>query len=181
KMKDKPSGSLEELLASLQSSGEISLDDVQNQLVEQIQLGDRNELIGQKDQLIKLIQHPSAEIRRTAVWALGRSNDFSAAKYLIDALSDQDLGVIIEARSALCWLARKPTGFGLAPDPLEDLPDNATDQQKKDAISSWHKDLVVTWGNWYLDNRPFADRGDDFEANFRAKLERIRLGGDSRL
>lgn len=180
KAKEKPSGSFEELLASLQTSGEISLEDVQTQFVEKIQLGDRSQLIGKLDQLIGLLKHPDAEIRRTAVWAIGRSNDFSAAMHLIEALSDTDLGVIVEAQKALCWLSRKPTGFGFAVDPRDTLPENATDQQKKDAISSWHKDVVVTWGNWYLASRPFADRGDDFEANFRLKLERIRLGGDSR-
>jgi hypothetical protein len=166
---------LDRLLASLQNSGDVDLEDVQNQIVEQIQLGDRKLLIGQVERLVQLVDHPSPEVRRTAIWAIGRSDRMDLGKYLIRALDDPDLGVIMEARNALCWLARKPAGFGLAEDPLAVLPPDASDQQKKDAIAAWHKSLVLAWGKWYLDNRPYDLRGDEFEARLRAQMLRLKL------
>ena len=45
-----------------------------------------------------LIQHQNAEIRRTAAWALGRTNDLSLARYLVNALEDPDVDVNVEVR-----------------------------------------------------------------------------------
>jgi hypothetical protein len=172
--KDQPVQPLDLLLASLQNTGSLDVDQVQEQIVEQIQLGDRQELVGQVDRLLKLIHNPSAEVRRVAVWAIGRSDRMDLVPVLINALDDPDLGVIIEARNALCWLSRKPNGFGNAEDPLRSLPPDATDQQKKDTVASWHRSLVLAWGEWCLQNRPFDQRGDEFEARLRAKMRQLR-------
>jgi hypothetical protein len=163
-------GPLDQLLAALENPTDVDLEEVQEQIVEKVQIGDRNVLIGQKDLLVRYVKHPNAEVRRTAVWALGRSDDLSLARLLIDALDDVDVGVIIEARNALCWLARKPNGLGEAEDPLQNLPPEATEEQKKAAIAAWHAELVRKWGAWYLQNRPYADRGDEFEAQLLQKI-----------
>lgn len=167
-------GPLDQLLAALENPSDLDLEQVQEQIVEKVQVGDRNTLIGQKDLLVRYAKHPNAEIRRTAIWALGRTDDLSLARLLIDALDDVDVGVMIEARNALCWLARKPNGLGEAPDPTANLPADATDEQRKAAIATWHAELVKKWGTWYLDNRPYADRGDEFEA---ALLQKIAAAG----
>lgn len=164
-------GPLDQLLAALENPTNVDLEEVQEQIVEKVQIGDRNALIGQKDLLVRYIKHPNAEVRRTAIWALGRSDDLSLARLLIEALDDVDVGVIIEARNALCWLARKPNGLGEAEDPLQNLPPEATEEQKKAAIAAWHAELVRKWGTWYLQNRPYADRGDEFEAQLLQKIE----------
>ncbi len=177
KMKKPPTEPLDILLASLSKTGGLeNLDAVQEQIVEQVQLGNREELIGQVDQLLKLIDHPDPDIRQTVVWALGRTGNMNLAQHLIDKLGDENLYVMVEARNALCWISRKPLGFGFPEDPLQDLSSKATDEQKKAAISQWHKNLVLTWGEWYLKNRPFEDRGDAFEAELRRKMEKLKYG-----
>jgi len=176
KAKEMPTEPLDKLLASLSNTGEVNIADVQEQIVEKVQLGDRDALVKQIDMLVKLVDHPDAEVRRTCAWALGRTNDMELAQHLINGLSDDDLGVMIESRNALCWLSRKPKGFGHPEDPLAELPPNATDREKKDAVSTWHKNAVMNWGEWYLRNRPFEDRGDAFEAKLRAKMEQLKFG-----
>jgi hypothetical protein len=163
-------GALDDLLKLLENPGDVNLQDVQEQIVEQVQITDRKALIGQKDLLVNYARHPNAEVRRTAIWALGRTDDFSLARLLINALDDPDLGVLIEARNALCWLARKPNGLGEPADPHENLPENATEDQKLAATATWHADLVRKWGTWYLQNRPYVDRGDEFEAALLQKI-----------
>lgn len=177
KMKEKPTEPLDILLASLSKTGGLeNLDVVQKQIVEQVQLGNREDLIGQVDQLVKLVDHPDPGIRQTVVWALGRTGDMQLAQHLITRLSDSDLGVMIEARNALCWMSRKPLGFGYPEDPLIDLSDKATPAQKNAVIAQWHKNLVLKWGDWYLNNRPFEDRGDAFEAELQRKMDKLKYG-----
>jgi HEAT repeat protein len=167
-------GSLDDLLKQLEAPGDVNLQDVQEQIVQQVQISDRKSLVGQKELLVQYARHPNAEVRRTAVWALGRTDDFSLAQLLINALDDPELGVLIEARNALCWLARKPNGLGEAAEPLANLPQNATEEQKQAAIAAWHADLLQKWGTWYLQNRPYADRGDEFEAELLQKIAAAR-------
>lgn len=173
--KKKEEGPLGDLLASLKNPAGIDLADVQEKIVKKVQLGDRESLIGKKDDLVALVDHPDAEVRRTVLWALGRTDDLSLGRYLVNALDDPDVGVMIEARNALCWLSRKPTGFGLPIDPLADLGAGAGDQQRLDAIAAWRKRAIRDWGRWYLEVRPYSDRGDEFEAALRARLEELKL------
>lgn len=161
---------LDQLLAALENPGAVDIDDVQEAIVEQVQIGDRRALIGQKDALVRYVQHPNAEVRRTAVWALGRTDDLRLARHLLQSLGDSDLGVLVEARNALCWLSRKPRGLGETDGPYDGLPEDASAEQKQAALAKWHADLVQLWGKWYLDNRPYADRGDEFEAELRQKI-----------
>jgi hypothetical protein len=161
---------LDQLLKSLQNPGSLNLEQAQSELIEQVQLGDRSELIGQKETLVKLIQHPHGEIRRTAAWALGRTNDLSLARYLVDGLEDPDLGVMMESHAALSWLSRRFDGFGLPVNPLDELGENASDAERQTAIHGWRARARRDWGNWYLRVRPYADRGDEFEAQLRQRL-----------
>ncbi len=174
KTTSKPATSLDQLLSSLSKASNLDVEDVQEQLVEQIQIGDRRELIQQKELLVKLIRHPNAEIRRTAAWALGRTNDLSLARYLVTALEDPDLGVNIEAHQGLCWVSRKPSGFDLLLNPLEELPPDAGPDLKESAIQGWRTAALKAWGEWYLKNRPYKERGDEFEALLREKLSTLK-------
>lgn len=172
--KKKPAGPLDELLASLENTGDIDFSEVQEQIVEKVQIGDRNELIKQKDLLVKLATHPDPSVRMTAMWAIGHTDDMRLARLLINGLDDTDLGVMIEAQNGLCWMARKPTGFGFAEDPLDPLGPNPAADAKAQAIKDWNQGVVVAWGKWYLENRPYEDRGDLFEARLKLRLEQIR-------
>ncbi len=169
---DTPAGALDELLRSLERSGGASLFDVQNEIVETIQLGDRSQLVGQTDQLIRLVNHPSPEIRRTALWALGRSDDVRLARYAVAALDDPDVDVLVEAHNALCWMSRRPNAFGLAPNPLAGLPQNASDEQRQEAVATWRKQAQQKWGAWFLRICPYEQRDDAFMVKLQRMLEK---------
>jgi hypothetical protein len=170
----KPATPLDQLLSSLSKASNLDVEDVQEQLVEQIQIGDRRELIHQKELLVKLIQHPNAEIRRTAAWALGRTNDLSLARYLVTALEDPEVDVNIEAHNALCWISRKSNGFDLQLDPFEGLPLDAGPDLREATLKGWRGAALKAWGEWYLKNRPYKERGDEFEAKLREKLAGLK-------
>jgi hypothetical protein len=165
-------GATSDLLSALANIDEANFAEVQEQVVKEIQIGDRESLIAQKDKLAELAVHDNAEVRRTAIWALGRTGDMSLAKSLITALEDPDVSVNIEANNALCWLSRRPNGFNLSVDPLGELPPGATQDQIDAVLAAWRADAIQQWGSWYLRHRPFADRGDEFEANLRQRLGR---------
>ena len=159
------------MLASLSNLGDDGIDEIQQQIVAKVQIGDREALVENKDRLIGLVDYENpddpdhaAEVRRTAVWAIGRTNDLSLVKHLIEALDDVSFSVMVESRNALCWLARRPNGLGEANDPLDTIPENASPDQREAAITAWHAETFKNWGAWYLQNRPYADRGDEFEA-----------------
>jgi prenyltransferase beta subunit len=172
--KKKPVGPLDELLASLEKTGDIDISEMQEQIVEKIQVGNREDLIKQKDLLVRLASHPDPANRQMAMWALGRTDDMRLAMHLIRGLDDVDLGVMVEAQTALCWLARRPRGFGLPEDPTDALPPDATAEAKRAAIVGWHRAALTQWGRWYLESRPYEDRGDEFEAWLRLRLEELR-------
>src|SRR5690606_16828354 len=99
----KPSSPLDSLLNELSKAGGDDLFKVQEKIIEKIQLGDRSELIGQTDKLLTLLKNPDPQIRRTALWALGRSDDRNLVRYAIQALQeDPDVDVLVEAHNALC-------------------------------------------------------------------------------
>lgn len=162
-------GPIDQLLAELEKVDSVDVAAAQKAIVEKVQLGDREELIKQKDRLVKLAQHPSLEVRRTAIWALGRTEDLKQAKLLIDALDDSDVDVMVEARNALCILSRKPLGFGLPETPFEEVPESATPEQRQAAVKKWREKLKENWGKWYYKYRPYEARDDLSEALFRAK------------
>jgi hypothetical protein len=160
-------GPIDQLLAELEKVE--SVDVAQAQFVEKVQLGDREELIKQKGRLLKLAKHPHVEVRRTAIWALGRTEDLKVARLLIDALDDNDVDVMVEARNALCILSRKPLGFGLPESPFEGLPESAGDKEKEAAVKAWREKLKEKWGAWYYKYRPYEERDDLSETLFQMK------------
>lgn len=142
--KDKKS-SLEELLTQLENPQIPLRESTQAEIVEQVVIGDRNKLIGQVDRLKKLAKHPDAEVRRTALWALGRSDDLRLAPILVAALKDADVDVFVEARNALRCLSRQVEDFGLKEAPL----DTASRERE------WQK-----WRDWYRSVRAYDERND---------------------
>lgn len=168
--KKKPEGPLDELLTQLASQDISVLEGAQQAIVEKVQIGDRNELLKEMDRVRKLANHPSVEIRRTAVWALGRSRDLGDAGLLIRALQDPEVDVVVEANNALSYLSRKLNGVGVASSPYDDLADNASEAQQAAALARWRKDAMAGWSRWYLRVRPYKDRNDAFELQLRAAV-----------
>lgn len=156
----KLSGPLDELLVALENPERLEVESVQAAIVEKVQIGNREELIGKLDQIRGLVDHREAEVRRTAVWALGRSGEPSLAPLLIKALADPDLDVVREARTGLCWLSRRPLGLGTPDDPFAGLPEDATEEQRLEAAAKWRTAVQREWQEWYLKVRPYAERDD---------------------
>ncbi len=148
---------LDKLLADLADPKNYDVTEAQQQLVREVQLGNREELIGKKDLLLKLAQDPRVEVRRTAMWALGRCEDIRLARVLIQGLQDPNFDVAVEAYNALCTLSRRPQGLGPAPPTGKNgtPPDQA-------AIEKWRKEAVKAWTKWYLKVRPYDERDDLF-------------------
>ena len=164
---------IDQLLAELENPKLLDTGDAQKALVEAVQIGDREKLIGQKDRLKVLARHRDGEIRRTAFWALGRCEDLSVVPLLLEGLAEDDLGVMMEARNALCTLTRKPRGIfvrgrPLASNPVDSLPDTANEDQKKRAIVLWQQQVRSNWRAWYFQFRRYSDRDDLDELIFSA-------------
>jgi hypothetical protein len=156
---------IDQLLAELENPKLLDTGDAQKALVEAVQIGDREKLIGQKDRLKVLARHRDGEVRRTAFWALGRCEDLSVVPLLLEGLAEDDLGVMMEARNALCTLTRKPRGIfvrgrPLAANPVGSLPDTANEDQKKRAIALWQQQVRSNWRAWYFQFRRYSDRDD---------------------
>lgn len=164
KEKRKIEGPLDQLLTELSTLNPESLADAQAAIVEKVQLGNREELIGELDRIRKLIDHPNEELRRTAVWAVGRSGNLKDANLLITRLrEDFNVDVLVEAYNSLSYLSRKIDGVGMNPSPFFDLEEGATQAQKDSALKIWRKEAVARWSAWYLRIRPYKDRNDLFE------------------
>ena len=172
--KKKEKSSLDDLLASLQDANAVDLDEAQAEIVQQIQLGDRKDLIGKKDMLLKLVESPDPDVRKTAIWAIGRTGDLSLARFALRGLDDPNQSVMLESHMALCWTARKPNAFKLPLDPLEELAADAGPDQQSAAVELWRRQALRLWGDWYLRNRPYSERGDEFETNLRNRLLELK-------
>lgn len=162
----KMQGPLDDLLTELSKVDPDKLEAAQAAIVEKVQIGNREELLGQIDQIRKLINHSSPDVRRTAIWALGRSGDLKDANLLIRALQDNNVDVLVEAYNALCYLSRKITGVGLPSNPLDDLPVNASQAQIDAAVNRWREEAVKRWTAWYLRIRPYEEKNDLFQLQF---------------
>jgi hypothetical protein len=149
---------VDKLLSELENPKSLQVEAVQQAIVDTVQIGDREKLIGQKDRLKKLARDPRAEVRRTAIWALGRCATVHDTLVLVKALDDPDLNVVVEANNALCWLSRRPNGFGHAIDPIAELPENASDRQRADAVKTWRTQVRKDWREWYDKVRPYTER-----------------------
>lgn len=151
-------GAIDDLLAELENPRSLDVEAAQQALIAKVQLGDRESLIGQKERLLELVKSRRPEVRRTALWALGRCATFHDAPVLIRALEDPNASVAVEARNALCWLSREPNGFGLPDRPFHALVVDASDSQRKAAFEAWQAKAVKRWRRWYVSVRPYDTR-----------------------
>jgi hypothetical protein len=149
---------VDKLLSELENPKSVEVESVQQAIVDTVQVGDREKLVGQKDRLKKLARDPRPEVRRTALWALGRCGTVHDAVTLIRALDDPDINVVVEANSALCWVSRRPNGFGHPADPVADLPENASERQRRDASQAWRVQVRRDWREWFSKIGPYSDR-----------------------
>jgi hypothetical protein len=141
-------GPVDELLAELENSESRKVESAQAALVETIATENPEALIGQAARLLKLVGDKRPEVRRTAFWALGRTNDLRVVPALIRGLDDPNLDCLVEARNALRFISKKID--------VHEPPDDPTQAQRQDAISLWKK--------WYLGVRPYDERDDLGEA-----------------
>jgi HEAT repeat protein len=153
-------GRVDGLLADLETSSDAKVEAVQAAVVEVVQLDRPEDLIGQVDRLKRLASDARVEVRRTAMWALGRTGNISVAPLLIQGLTDADESVIREASLGLSILSRKPDGSGLPVEPTEGLKENASADERKSHLDQWRKDSVNLWQKWYLRVRPYSERDD---------------------
>lgn len=149
---------VDQLLSELENPKSTKVEAAQQAIVERIELGDRETLIGQKNRLTRLARDPRVEVRRTAIWALGRCATIHEVRVLVKALDDPDLSVVVEANNALCWFSRRPNGFGRPADPLAELNENASDRQKEEAAKSWRARVRADWRAWFENVRPYSER-----------------------
>ena len=136
-------GTIDELLAELEKSDGANVESAQAAIVDQVMLENPQALIAQKERLKKLVLDKRIEVRRTAYWALGRTDDLLMAPLLIAGLSDADPGCFVEARNGLRFLSHRL---------VDDTPDTPTDAQRAAAITRWK--------TWYLAVRPYSVRDD---------------------
>ena len=134
------------------------MEAAQQAIVEKVELGDREALVGQRNRLMRLARDPRVEVRRTAIWALGRCATIHEARILVKALDDPELSVVIEANTALCWFSRRPNGFGRPSDPLAELPENATERRKEEAAKTWRARVRTDSRAWFQNVRPYSER-----------------------
>ncbi len=156
----KMQGPVDGLLAELEKSGEAKVEAVQAAVVEAVQLDRPEELIAQVDRLKKLAVDTRVEVRRTAMWALGRTGNISVAPLLIAGLRDSDEAVAREASVGLSILSRRPEGCGLPLEPTDGLLEDATADVRKAHLDKWRKDSADLWQKWYLRVRPYDERDD---------------------
>jgi len=157
-------GPVDSLLIELEKSSDAKVEDIQAAIVEAVQLDRPEDLIGQTERLRKLATDSRVEVRRTALWAIGRSGNISTAKLLIEGLVDPDPSVVREASLALCILTRRFDGCGTPIDPLNDeqmgLKDDSSAEERKIAFDAWKTETKKRWSEWYDKNRPYDERDD---------------------
>ncbi len=160
-------GPLDKLLVSLENGDPEEVQEVQSAIVEKIQSGDREDLVKHVEEVKELVDHQSSDVRRTAVWVLGRSDNIRNVPHLLRALSDLDISVVVEARNGLCFIARTPNGFGSPETPLHGQPPDLSETQKKRVIQQWRDRLKKDWFGWYDKYRPYDTRDafDDWKDN----------------
>ncbi|WP_339747757.1 HEAT repeat domain-containing protein [uncultured Rubinisphaera sp.] len=163
-------GEFNQLMAGLSS---IELPEIPDEKQPEltIDLSDREALIGNFKLLKQLSANQSPEVRQVAAWALGKSDQIEQADLLIELLKDPDLTVAIEARLALCWIARLPNGLGHELDPTAKYADANVQIDLKPIIKKWQTAVHKSWKQWYLEQRPYELR-DDFEDPAQIKFQR---------
>ena len=155
-------GPLDELLAELEKLDTANVASAQAAVVDQIQIGDKEALVGQTERLLKLADDPRPEVRRTAIWAIGQTADMGLARLLIEALDEDNLDILVEAQAALRTMSRLPRGQNLPDSPWNNLAADATKAEEDRALKEWKKELRNRWRRWYIRTRPYDQRSDLF-------------------
>lgn len=153
-------GPVDGLLAELEKSSGAKVEAAQAAVVEAVQLENPEQLISQLDRLKRLATDKRTEVRRTAMWALGRTGTVSVAPILIQGLADSDESVMREASAALCILSRRPDGCGISPDPADGISDSASNAERLAHFAQWQKESNRRWTTWYMKVRPYDERDD---------------------
>jgi hypothetical protein len=162
----KSKGNVDDLLAELEKTQNVAVADLEKAIVESVNLDDRDQLIGQIDRLRRLAVDPRPEVRRIALWAIGRSGEIRLAPVLIGGLQDVDVDVIREASYGLTVLSRKPTGLlddkgkPIPVEPLDGLDEDAADGAREKHLEQWIARATAAWRKWYLSVRPYDERDD---------------------
>ena len=152
---------LEKMLSDLASADATDLPDLQKKLVEEVKIGDHSKLIGQSERLIELSGHGSADVRRVAVWAMGRTGELPLARHVLPMFDDPSPAVLTEARNAMAWIARRPDAYGIPEYPPRD----------DDGLSRWRRAAWIAWGDWFLEQSPYGQRLDEFELDLQRRLD----------
>ena len=114
---------VDDLFSETENPKLANVEAAQKAIVERVELGDREALIGQRDRLTRLcgaIRDPKCVGRRSGPWAAAPPS--GSPWILVKALDDPDIGVVIEAHTALCWFSRRPNAFKQPADPLSTCP-----------------------------------------------------------
>lgn len=131
---------------------------------------DPAELIGQKDKLKSLMEHPNADVRKSVCWALGRTGDFSLIPLMLDGIRDPSIDVNVEAIAALRYIARKPGGFGETLNPLEGL-EKASPEERLKVANEWRQKVLDDWSAWYFAARPYEETDSLDELQVKVPLK----------
>ena len=138
-------GAVEGMLTVLEDPRASNADSALAGLVTRYQSLGPKALTPYRDRFRKLLTDPDAGVRKVAAWAISRMGDLALAPELIEALNDNDDGVVGEARTGLRILSRKIDGYGPG------LP--STPESRGEAVKAWR--------NWYLRTRPLTVDQDD--------------------
>ncbi len=162
----KSKGAVDDLLAELEKTQDVAVADVQKAIVESVNLDDPEKLVGEIERLKRLAVDPRAEVRATALWAIGRTGEVRLAPLLIAGLRDPDTDVVREASFALTVLSRKPTGLVdgngklIEVDPVDGLDEELSEEAIADHVKTWKVLAEAAWKKWYLSVRPYEERDD---------------------
>lgn len=162
----KSKGEVDDLLAELEKTQDVSVAAVQQAILESVNLDEPEKLVGEVDRLKRLAADSRVDVRCTALWAIGRTGEIRLAPLLIKALSDADADVVREASFALTVLSRKPTGLitsgktTIPVEPLDGLDEDATEEAAQEHLKKWQSQAVPAWQDWYLSVRPYDERDD---------------------
>jgi hypothetical protein len=158
---------LDLLIGDLEKMDFNSLDETPVEVADEIvrsviSIDDPEKLVGQADKLKSLMKHPNPDVRKAAVWALGRTGDFDLIPMMLDGIRDPSIDVNVEAIAALRYISRKPNGFGETFDPLKGLPENAPPEERVRVANEWRQKAINSWSSWYFRIRPHEEQ-DGFD------------------
>lgn len=107
----------EGLLAVLQENDPEALSQLDS--IESLKLNDLDEAAKAKQvaQLRVLVNHPDYNVRKLAVMSMATHQNIENVPYLIYALTDPDLDIVVRANNALKKISRKIKGFDLSEKP----------------------------------------------------------------